>query len=112
MSAISLLTFDWERERIKMESVEEYFEEFDNIQDLQENTIVCPKCNKRKLIGNNQVSGIDYCSRKDHGNEIKRDVTWEPYLERKNMITWRKEEKDGHYSYKSKILTYFNSFSY
>lgn len=101
LSAVSLLTFDWERERIKIESVNEYFEEFETIQELQDKTIVCEKCNKRKLI-NSKVSGIDYCEAKDHSYESKKMVMWEPYLEKKNMITWRKEEKDGHYAYKGK----------
>lgn len=98
-SAISLLTFDWERERIQKEEVQEYFDEFDKIQGLQDETIVCEKCNKRKLI-TNKVAGIEYCDKKCTGGAPKKVDGWEPYLERKNMITWRREQNDGHYAYK------------
>jgi hypothetical protein len=95
------LTFDWERERIQKEEVQEYFDEFDKIQGLQKDTIFCEKCNKRKLI-TSKISGIEYCDKKCSGvnGGPNQSNGWEPYLERSNMITWRREQQDGHYAYK------------
>jgi StAR-related lipid transfer protein 7, mitochondrial len=99
LSSVGLCAFNWDSERINLNSIKHHFDEFDFINQLQKDTIYCNKCGKRKII-NYLVEGIDYCNCTDKSSRTNSADGWEPYLERKNMITWRKEEKKGLYAYK------------
>lgn len=76
------------------------------VERLRVETIYCAKCRQRRLI-DQKVDGIIYCK---CGNVQAAEVTkqvsserpWQPYLERENMIIWRREERPGLYAYKSK----------
>ncbi|XP_055619782.1 stAR-related lipid transfer protein 7, mitochondrial-like isoform X1 [Toxorhynchites rutilus septentrionalis] len=104
LSSATLLAFDWDRERIEFEQVKDYFDDFNFLERLQKETIFCPRCQKRKEI-DCRVEGVRYCScpRNDTEKPPKEQnefTAWEPYIEQKDMITWRKEVKSGLYAYK------------
>lgn len=104
LSSTALLAFDWDRERIEFEDVKEYFDDFNFLDRLQKETIFCPRCQKRKQI-DCRVEGVRYCSCPRNvtdmlSKEQNEFTAWEPYIEQKTMITWRKEVKPGLYAYK------------
>lgn len=103
-STALLAAFDWNRERIEYEDVKEYFDDFNFLDRLKKETIFCPRCQKRKEI-DCRVEGIRYCCcPKNVTDMLSRGenefTAWEPYIEQKSMITWRKELKPGLYAYK------------
>lgn len=99
MGSVGVFMFDWNNERISVESMRQHFNEIDFVKQLQKDTVVCPVCNRRRVI-NYRVEGIAYCTcNKKCVPEMPKNE-WMPYLERKNMIIWRREEKPGLYAYK------------
>lgn len=106
-SASILAAYDWDKERIDFESMEDQLKEFNFVEKLKSKA-VCQLCKKRILIGNTRVEGVEYCTCDRKQLEVLRlaekqngnDEGWEPYIERKKMITWRREEKPGLYAYK------------
>lgn len=104
LSSTALLAFDWNRERIEFEDVKDYFDDFNFLDRLKKETIFCPRCQKRKEI-DCRVEGIRYCCCPRNvtdmlSKELNEFTAWEPYIEQKTMITWRKEVKPGLYAYK------------
>lgn len=93
--------FDWDSERITLDSIRMQFDELENVRRLQKDSIICNNCNRRKII-DCRVEGIVYCtcSKEILKHASCEDNEWKPYLERKNMIVWRREEKPGLYAYK------------
>lgn len=90
-------TFNWNEERITLESVREHFEAIDFVEELKNITLICKKCSKRRVI-DKKIDGIEYCA---CGESIRNcSEEWEPYLERQNMIIWRKAQICGKYIYK------------
>lgn len=108
LSSVGLVTFNWDTNRIAYDSVKAHLDELEYIRNLQKETIICSVCNNRIEI-DCKVDGIDYCScPKDVANKRKtvysdpknKKRRWQPYIERKNMIVWRREEQNGLYAYK------------
>lgn len=103
--------FDWDKERFQYDVVKQHFDDIDFVWRLKMETMFCALCNQRNVI-DCKVDGVEYCTcYKDSAwknEKVVRDqqkrqqeCEWKPYLERKNMIIWRKEEKPGLYAYKS-----------
>lgn len=104
LSSAALLAFDWDRERIEYDDVKEYFDDFNFLERLQRETIFCGQCQKRREI-DCRLDGICYCRCPRNVTDVltreQNDFTaWEPYIEQRDMITWRKEVKPGLYAYK------------
>lgn len=118
-------TFDWDSERINYESVRKNFSELELVERLRLETIHCDICGHRLII-DCKIDGIVYCtcskgntcasraaqssaavaaSAAATGSSASKqceayEKPWQPYLERKNMIIWRREEQPGLYAYK------------
>lgn len=98
-SAVGLFTFDWDKERIKIdETVQEFFNEFDRIECLKSHATFAKE-------GPNGLP--NKCMVKKEGDEEEGDhmqvndlESWEFYVQKSSMITWRREEEEGHYAYK------------
>uniref|UniRef100_A0A1B0CJU8 Phosphatidylcholine transfer protein n=2 Tax=Lutzomyia longipalpis TaxID=7200 RepID=A0A1B0CJU8_LUTLO len=96
LSAVAF-TFNWNDERITLESVREHFEEINFVEKLKESTLVCRKCFKRRII-DKKIDGIEYCVCTDAHKRCPSD--WEPYLERQDLIIWRQMQPCGKFVYK------------
>lgn len=112
-SGVGLATaFDWDSERINYESVRKNFDELELVARLRLETIHCDTCGHRLVI-DYKVDGIVYCacskgntcasravqpSTKTVGKQYEKP--WTPYMERKNMIIWRREDQPGLFAYK------------
>ncbi|XP_070501965.1 stAR-related lipid transfer protein 7, mitochondrial [Chironomus tepperi] len=76
---------DWEQKRIYLDDeAKKYFNDFDHIERLKD----------PKLFEN--ISTECYYKNGDHPD----DDVWEFYVQKDNMITWRKEQDVGQYAYK------------
>lgn len=100
--------FDWDLERISYDSIRRHFEEIEYMQRLRKETIFCTSCGRRLVI-DYKLDGIVYCqcsnsvSFTDKSKKCKdEEKPWVPYIERKNMIVWRREERPGLYAYKGR----------
>lgn len=108
--------FDWDAERINYESVRKNFDELELMKRLRIDTIFCDSCGQR-LIVDCKIEGIEYCSCAQNTSASKvakadflvsqnkiqpqaYEKPWIPYLERKNMVIWRREESPGLFAYK------------
>lgn len=114
-------TFDWDSERINYESVRKNFTELELVERLRLETIHCDICGHRLII-DCKIDGIVYCACSKGNTCASRasataaaasagaaksakqcqayEKPWQPYLERKNMIIWRREEQPGLFAYK------------
>lgn len=107
LGSVGLVSFNWDASRLSFESAKHHFDELEFVRKLQKETIICSVCNKRIQI-DCKIDGIDYCTcpkevvnkRKTVYSDPNKNLRWLPYLERKNMIIWRKEEQNGLYAYK------------
>lgn len=91
--------FDWDSERINYESVRKHFDELELVKRLRIETIYCDKCQERRVI-DCKLDGVVYCSCSNQNTKIIADNCWRPYMERQEMIVWRREERPGLFSYK------------
>jgi hypothetical protein len=92
------LSFNWNEERIELDdTIEEFFHEFERIECLKSQATFdsshknFPGCTPP--ITPTKVSNSDYYRLNDLDS-------WEFYVQKDNMITWRREEEDGNYAYK------------
>lgn len=123
LSGVGLASaFDWDSERINYESVRKNFDELDLVERLRIETIYCDKCGHRLVI-DCRMDGVIYCNcSTDNTTKAKLNVTiekpcetyekpWYPYIERQNMVIWRREEQPGLYAYKGISLKTTNNHS-
>lgn len=108
LSSVGLATaFDWDTERITYDEIKKYADELDSVHRLRRNSIYCPNC-KQRLVIDSKISEIVYCTCSNVIKSVNRSVSnvnvtndgWKPYMERSNMVIWRREEKPGLYAYK------------
>lgn len=115
-------TFDWDSERINYESVRKNFDELELVERLRLETIHCDKCGHRLII-DCKLDGIIYCTCNANNTTASKaaklptksfnmppetyEKQWLPYMERQNMIIWRREEQPGLFAYKGEYRFYF-----
>lgn len=102
MSSVGVTVFNWEEDRINNDELYSYAREIEKIQKLKEATVVCEGCHQRLIIDKAQV-GVQYCQCK--GKQGFADVKtegWQPFIERRDMLIWRREEPEtgGLFAYK------------
>lgn len=85
---------DWDRNRICIDDeVKKYFQEFDSIDRLRKVKTTTSSMQSASCFSQNEDENFD-C--------MPEDDLWEFYVQKDNMITWRREEGDGNYVYKGK----------
>nr|XP_012146914.1 PREDICTED: stAR-related lipid transfer protein 7, mitochondrial-like isoform X1 [Megachile rotundata] len=108
MSSIGVTMYNWDHERISEDELNSflgsYKQEIEGIHRLKDSTVICAKCHQRIVI-DVQQPGIKYCT--CYGSKFKATVNegpqgWRPYIEREDMLIWRREEPQsgGLFSYK------------
>lgn len=105
ISAVGVSVYNWDRERISDEEINSYSRELEGIYKLRDSTVVCTKCHLRIVIDNaSKQPGIEYCQ--CHGAKTTATLNkdpegWQPYIERQDMLVWRRQESDtGLFAYK------------
>jgi hypothetical protein len=92
LSAVGLFTFDWNKEKICLDdSTQEFFNEFERIECLKHQAgLVADSKDCKESINRKAAEGF----------KVNDMDSWEFYVQNNNMITWRREEEEGHYAYK------------
>jgi len=105
LGATVFSVFDWEGEKIKPTDMSNYSKEIDNCMFLTQETLTCPSCRNRWRI-DKEVEGVNYCRCEGSPKSVygihKEKGDWSPFLERKDILVWRKEHptEKGMYVYK------------
>lgn len=102
--------FDWDSERINYDSVRKHFDELELVKRLRSETIFCDECRQRRVI-DAKKEGTVYCTCPKSNTKAMQTPTskesmekpWLPYMERDEMIVWRREERPGMFAYKGQL---------
>lgn len=96
--AMGVSAFNWQTEKISDEEIYKHFEEFDYVAKLKRQTVVCKKCNRRRLV-DIMLPDMNYC--KCSNSQVYTLDDWVPFLERKDLLVWRRLRSNGsNYEYK------------
>lgn len=100
----SMLLFDWNKNRIDEKYMRSHYLDLEYIKYLTNLTITCSVCHKRLVI-DSPSPNVDYCScngTKPVYNKKVGTCPWVPFLERQDLLVWRKEQdhNPGMYEYK------------
>lgn len=102
ISATGVTVYNWDRERISDEEINRHNREIEGIHKLRDSTVVCAKCHLRLVIDVVQPN-VKYCKCNIQSSCVpNQDCSWQPFIERQDMLIWRKEEPDsgGLFAYK------------
>ncbi|XP_070170560.1 stAR-related lipid transfer protein 7, mitochondrial isoform X2 [Polyergus mexicanus] len=104
ISATGVTVYDWNRDRISDEEINRYNREIEGIHRLRDSTVVCAKCHLRIVIDIVQPN-VKYCKCNGVQSSVasNQDLdSWQPFIERQDMLIWRKKEPDsgGLFAYK------------
>ncbi|XP_023333112.1 uncharacterized protein LOC111704944 isoform X2 [Eurytemora carolleeae] len=97
--------FDWEKHKVLDDEMIKFSRDLETCQHLTKNTLTCVTCGLRYAI-EKRIDDVKYCQCKDAPSSVygvgKEKGDWVPFLERKDIIVWRKEHPDlkGMYIYK------------
>ncbi|XP_063971951.1 stAR-related lipid transfer protein 7, mitochondrial-like [Diachasmimorpha longicaudata] len=108
-SSVGVTMFNWERDRIDNQELYSYANEIEAIHKLKEATVVCEDCHHRLVVDKAQPD-VDYCDCKEKVAKVN-GLEWKPFIERKDMLIWRREEPDTGGLYAYKILGTFSDVS-
>lgn len=90
-----MFTFDWNKERIKLDdTVQEFFNEFERIECLKSQATI------EKEGAPKPKPDCAETSSPQQNYRLNDLESWEFYVQKDSMITWRREQEDGHYAYK------------
>lgn len=104
VSAIGVTAYNWDRDRISDEEINRYNREIEGIYKLRDSTVVCSKCHLRIVIDAVQPD-VKYCKCNGVQSSVSSNQAledWQPFIERQDMLIWRKKEPDsgGLFAYK------------
>ncbi|XP_023018293.1 stAR-related lipid transfer protein 7, mitochondrial [Leptinotarsa decemlineata] len=96
LGAVGISVINWDEQRIPEQEIKEHVKEFDYIMKLKENTI-CLACDptQRSEINTN------ICKCGTSGKlSTKTYDDWVPFVEKQDLIIWRRLHPSGHFEYK------------
>ncbi|XP_072759495.1 stAR-related lipid transfer protein 7, mitochondrial [Anoplolepis gracilipes] len=104
ISATGVAVYNWDRDRISDEEINRYNCEIEGIYKLRDSTVVCAKCHLRIVIDVVQPN-VKYCKCNGVQSSVScnQDLdSWQPFIERQDMLIWRKKEPNsgGLFAYK------------
>lgn len=90
---------------ISDELLENHSKDLNYVESLTHSTLTCGECHKRHLI-DQAVDGVNYCQCDQRPKSVyglsSDNSPWTPFLERKDILVWRREHpsQPGMYAYK------------
>ncbi|CAG0912354.1 unnamed protein product [Notodromas monacha] len=90
--------YDWKREHIKKEDLEALFNEFEETRTLLDEHS-CKHCGHRRVF-DKHVSWATYCSCRQKMKVTKNRDSWEPFLERSDVVIWRRPVSTRNFEYR------------
>jgi len=97
--------FDWKKERLTELELNDYYKEIDVCNELRLKTITCKTCGSRLRI-ENAAPNVTYCNCPNAPASVygvaPEGCDWKPFLERGDIIVWRREHASlpGMWEYK------------
>ncbi|XP_032687899.1 stAR-related lipid transfer protein 7, mitochondrial-like isoform X2 [Odontomachus brunneus] len=101
LSTVAVTMYNWDHDRITDEELNKYIHEIERIHRLRDCTVVCAKCHLRIIVDVIQAN-VKYCKCNGVQSTTSSQNTdgWLPYIERQDMLIWRRQETGGLYAYK------------
>jgi len=105
VGAVAMSSYDWEKEKLSDQDLATHFKDIDFCSTLKLETLTCAVCGLRLKV-DVIVPDISYCkcsvSKPGSNDHLSSGSEWEPFVERKDILVWRKEHKHkkGLYHYK------------
>jgi len=105
LGATVFSVFDWDGHKVNAADLSKYSKEIDHCALLTQETLTCPSCGNRWRI-DKEVDGVKYCRCEGSPKSVyglhKEKGDWSPFLERKDIVVWRKDHptQKGMYIYK------------
>ncbi|CAH2002178.1 unnamed protein product [Acanthoscelides obtectus] len=97
LGAVGVSAYNWKDDRIPLEDIKQHQGEFDYVQLLKENTI-CMLCDPSSKTTIN--TSVCECGTAGKPDTSKSYDQWVPYLERDDLVVWRRPHPSGLYEYK------------
>ncbi|CAH0558641.1 unnamed protein product [Brassicogethes aeneus] len=97
LGAIGISTYNWEDNRLPEAELKKYLNDLDYINKLKEKTI-CSACDPSSKEKPN--SAICNCNKPGQVDTSKSFENWFPFLEKQDLVVWRKMHESGSYVYK------------
>jgi len=97
-------TFDWERARQAARDGD-HWRDIERCREIRQQTVVCQTCGQRLKI-EGAMAGVDYCACPSAPASVygrsAPGTDWTPFIERKDILVWRREVtgQRGMYEYK------------
>ncbi|KAK9728094.1 START domain [Popillia japonica] len=100
LGAVGITAYNWEANRIPDSEVQLHKNELEYMALLKQKTMVCTVCDNEKKEPNekNMNTTCDCNNKKNMTYKTYDD--WTVFIEKKDMIVWRKLHKSGSYEYK------------
>lgn len=94
------MSYDWEKEKLSDSQLSSHFQDIQYCSNLKQKTVTCQVCAKRLKV-DSPVPDVSYCLCPTK-RLPRREEGWEAYVERKDILVWRREHgsKRGLYEYK------------
>jgi len=102
VAAVAMSHYDWEKEKWSDRDLVNHFQDIDFCSKLKLSTLTCETCGLRVKI-DVAVPEVKYCSCNSPRLQSRStNQDWTPFVERKDILVWRKEhaKKKGLYHYK------------
>lgn len=96
LGAVGISTYNWDEKRIPDTEIKKHVNEFDYIDILKENTI-CLSCDPTKRSNIN--TNICKCGTSGQATN-KSYEEWTPFIEKQDLVVWRRLHPSGQYEYK------------
>ncbi|KAL3278366.1 hypothetical protein HHI36_013695 [Cryptolaemus montrouzieri] len=97
LGSVSLLTFEWDKFRIPEKEMKNHLNDLSYVYTLREKTL-CQGCHKKDPTENTE--NICHCDDYKPPEFPTKYDNWETFIEKKDLVVWRRLQESGHYEYK------------
>lgn len=97
-SAIGVVCYNWERNRISDDEIRSHMNEIEYIQLLRDKTVKCQVCNQEPEISDKNI--MAFCDCKGRKASLDTFENWSLFIQQNDLIVWRRLHQSGSYEYK------------
>lgn len=113
LSAVCFSKYDWETNKISNERLKGAMRDLESVEELCKATVQCQDCGKRQVI-DQQMSNVEYCmceGQLGYTDTSRVYDSWEPFIERKHHVVWRKRHEVHQHLYAYKVYGAYDDVS-
>ncbi|KAK9881894.1 hypothetical protein WA026_018091 [Henosepilachna vigintioctopunctata] len=97
LGSVTLLAFEWEKYRIPEKDMKNHLNDLAYVYTLREKTL-CQGCHKKHPTENTE--NVCHCDNYKSPEPPMKYDNWETFIEKKDLVVWRRLNESGHYEYK------------